>query len=84
MTNYSTAVIESVEVRVEVLSYSFETAISTAPTTQLRVRNGNGPKGRVLSLSERLLKALAKYPPTQRQDKASHYSLCLFLGKKAG
>jgi site-specific recombinase XerD len=51
---------------------------------QLRVRNGNGAKGRVLPLSERLLKELVNYWRAQRQGKAGHDSPWLFLGKKAG
>src|SRR5262245_2292994 len=37
---------------------------------QLRVRDGKGAKGRVLPLSERLLKELVKYWRAQRQGKA--------------
>src|SRR6201987_1247849 len=37
---------------------------------QLRVRNGKGAKGRVLPLSERLLKELVNYWGAQRQGKA--------------
>ena len=51
---------------------------------QLRVRNGKGAKGRVLPLSERLLKELVNYWRAQRQGKAGHDSPWLFLGKKAG
>ena len=51
---------------------------------QLRVRNGKGAKGRVLPLSERLLKELVNYWRAQRQGKAGHNSPWLFLGKKAG
>jgi hypothetical protein len=51
---------------------------------QLRVRNGKGAKGRVLPLSERLLKALESYWRAQRQGKAGHDIPWLFLGKKAG
>ena len=51
---------------------------------QLRVRNGKGAKGRVLPLSERLLKELENYWRAQRQGKAGHDSPWLFLGKKAG
>ena len=51
---------------------------------QLRVRDGKGAKGRVLPLSQRLLKALVNYWRAQRQGKAGHDSPWLFLGKKAG
>src|SRR6202008_185564 len=51
---------------------------------QLRVRDGKGAKGRVLPLSERLLKELVNYWRAQRQDKAGHNCPWLFLGKKAG
>ena len=51
---------------------------------QLRVRDGKGAKGRVLPLSERLLKELENYWRAQRQGKAGHDSPWLFLGKKAG
>jgi integrase/recombinase XerD len=51
---------------------------------QLRVRNGKGAKGRVLPLSERLLKELVNYWRAQRQGKAGHDSPWLFLGKKLG
>src|SRR5258707_906339 len=51
---------------------------------QLRVRDGKGAKGRVLPLSERLLKELLNYWRAQRQGKAGHDSPWLFLGKKAG
>src|SRR3982074_2266903 len=51
---------------------------------QLRVRNGKGAKGRVLPLSERLLKELENYWRAQRQGKAGHDSPWLFLGKKSG
>src|SRR5438093_1360515 len=51
---------------------------------QLRVRNGKGAKGRVLPLSERLLKELVNYWRAQRQGKAGHDSPWLFLGKKPG
>ena len=51
---------------------------------QLRVRNGKGAKGRVLPLSERLLKELVNYWRAQRQGKAGHDSPWLFLGKKSG
>ena len=51
---------------------------------QLRVRDGKGAKGRVLPLSERLLKELVNYWQAQRQGKAGHDSPWLFLGKKAG
>src|SRR6201987_6211266 len=51
---------------------------------QLRVRNGKGAKGRVLPLSERLLKELVNYWRAQRQGKAGDDSPWLFLGKKAG
>jgi integrase/recombinase XerD len=51
---------------------------------QLRVRAGKGAKGRVLPLSERLLKELENYWRAQRQGKADHDSSWLFLGKKAG
>jgi integrase/recombinase XerD len=51
---------------------------------QLRVRDGKGAKGRVLPLSERLLKELVNYWRAQRQGKAGHDSPWLFLGKKAG
>ena len=51
---------------------------------QLRVRDGKGAKGRVLPLSERLLKELENYWRAQRQGKADHDSPWLFLGKKAG
>src|SRR3984893_3642730 len=54
------------------------------PRMQLRVRNGKGAKGRVLPLSERLLKELVNYWRAQRQGKAGHDSPWLFLGKKAG
>jgi site-specific recombinase XerD len=50
----------------------------------LRVRDGKGAKGRVLPLSERLLKELVNYWRAQRQGKAGHDSPWLFLGKKAG
>jgi integrase len=53
------------------------------PRMQLRVRNGKGAKGRVLPLSERLLKELENWR-AQRQGKAGHDSAWLFLGKKAG
>ena len=49
---------------------------------QLRVRDGKGAKGRVLPLSERLLKELENYWRAQRQGKADHDSPWLFLGKK--
>src|SRR5580692_4734343 len=53
--------------------------------TQLtRVRNGKGAKGRVLPLSERLLRELENYWRAQRQGKAGHDILWLFLGKKTG
>ena len=51
---------------------------------QVRVRDGKGAKGRVLPLSERLLKELGNYWRAQRQGKAGHDSPWLFLGKKAG
>ena len=51
---------------------------------QLRVRDGKGAKGRVLPLSERLLKELVNYWRAQRQGKAGHNSPWLFLGKRAG
>jgi integrase/recombinase XerD len=51
---------------------------------QLRVRNGKGAKGRVLPLSEGLLKELVNYWRAQRQGKAGHDSPWLFLGKKPG
>jgi integrase/recombinase XerD len=54
------------------------------PRMQVRVRNGKGAKGRVLPLSERLLKELENYWRAQRQGKAGHDSPWLFLGKKAG
>jgi integrase len=54
------------------------------PRMQLRVRDGKGAKGRVLPLSERLLKELENYWRAQRQGKADHDSPWLFLGKKAG
>ena len=54
------------------------------PRMQLRVRDGKGAKGRVLPLSERLLKELVNYWRAQRQGKAGHDSPWLFLGKKAG
>ena len=41
---------------------------------QLRVRDGKGAKGRVLPLSERLLKELVNYWRAQRQGKVGHYS----------
>ena len=50
---------------------------------QLRVRDGKGAKGRVLPLSERLLKELVNYWQAQHQGKAGHDSRWLFLGKKA-
>jgi integrase/recombinase XerD len=50
---------------------------------QLRVRDGKGAKGRVLPLSERLLKELVNYWRAQRQGKAGHDSPWLFLGKKS-
>jgi len=49
---------------------------------QLRVRNGKGAKGRVLPLSERLLRELENYWRAQRQGKAGHDIPWLFLGKK--
>jgi integrase len=51
---------------------------------QLRVRDGKGAKGRVLPLSERLLKELVNSWRAQRQGKAGHDSPWLFLGKRAG
>jgi site-specific recombinase XerD len=51
---------------------------------QLRVRNGKGAKGRVLPLSERLLRELENYWRAQRQGKAGHDIPWLFLGKKTG
>src|SRR6201988_2620972 len=51
---------------------------------QLRVRDGKGAKGRVLPLSERLLKELVNYWRAQRQGKAGDDIPWLFLGKKAG
>src|ERR1700721_3414336 len=54
------------------------------PRMQLRERDGKGAKGRVLRLSERLLKELVNYWRAQRQAKAGHDSPWLFLGKKAG
>ena len=45
---------------------------------QLRVRDGKGAKGRVLPLSERLLKELVNYWRAQRQGKAGHDSPWLF------
>jgi site-specific recombinase XerD len=54
------------------------------PRMQLRVRNGKGAKGRVLPLSKRLLKELVDYWRAQRQAKAGHDSLWLFLGARAG
>jgi integrase/recombinase XerD len=54
------------------------------PRMQLRVRDGKGAKGRVLPLSERLLKELENYWRAQRQGKVGHDSPWLFLGKKAG
>jgi len=51
---------------------------------QLRVRHGKGAKGRVLPLSERLLKELENYWRAQRQGKAGHDIPWLFLGKKTG
>ena len=51
---------------------------------QLRVRNGKGAKGRVLPLSERLLRELENYWRAQRQGKAGHDIRWLFLGKKTG
>jgi site-specific recombinase XerD len=41
---------------------------------QLRVRDGKGAKGRVLPLSQRLLKELVNYWRAQRQGKAGHNS----------
>src|SRR6266403_801046 len=75
--------------RAEVYARSEVEAILTAPRQprdrmQLRVRNGKGAKGRVLPLSERLLKELENYWRAQRQGKAGHDSPWLFLGKKAG
>jgi integrase/recombinase XerD len=49
---------------------------------ELRVRNGKGAKGRVLPLSERLLKELENYWRAQRQGKTGHDIPWLFLGKK--
>ena len=54
------------------------------PRMQLRVRNGKGAKGRVLPLSERLLKELENYWRAQRQGKAGHDIPWLFLAKKTG
>ena len=54
------------------------------PRMQLRVRNGKGAKGRVLPLSERLLKELENYWRAQRQGKTGHDSPWLFLGKTVG
>jgi integrase len=51
---------------------------------QLRIRTGKGAKGRVLSLSKRLLKELVDYWRAQRQAKAGHDSPWLFLGERAG
>jgi integrase/recombinase XerD len=51
---------------------------------RLRVRNGKGAKGRVLPLSERLLRELENYWRAQRQGKAGHDIPWLFLGKKTG
>ena len=51
---------------------------------QLRVRDGKGAKGRVLPLSERLLKELGNYWRAQRQGKTGHDSPWLFLGKTVG
>ena len=51
---------------------------------QLRVRDGKGAKGRVLPLSERLLRELENYWRAQRQGKAGHDIPWLFLGKKTG
>jgi integrase/recombinase XerD len=51
---------------------------------QLRVRNGKGGKGRVLPLSNRLLKELVDYWRAQRQGKMGHDSPWLFLGETAG
>jgi hypothetical protein len=51
---------------------------------QLRVRKGNGAKGRVLPLSKRLLEELAHYWRAQRQGKAGHDSPLLFQGQTAG
>ena len=45
---------------------------------QLRVRDGKGAKGRVLPLSERLLKELVSYWRAQRQGKAGHNSPWLY------
>ncbi|MBV8225425.1 MAG: site-specific integrase [Verrucomicrobia bacterium] len=50
---------------------------------QLRVRNGKGGKGRVLPLSNRLLKELVGYWRAQRQGKTGHDSPWLFLGYQA-
>jgi integrase/recombinase XerD len=52
------------------------------PRMQLRVRNGKGTKGRVLPLSERLLKELDNYWRAQRQGKAGHDSPCSSSAKK--
>ena len=51
---------------------------------QLRVRHGKGGKGRVVPLSNRLLKELGDYWRAQRQGKTGHDSPWLFLGDKAG
>src|SRR5256885_1314905 len=61
-----------------------KTCIIDRARMQLRVRDGKGAKGRVLPLSERLLKELVNYWRAQRQGKAGHDSPWLFLGKKAG
>jgi hypothetical protein len=51
---------------------------------QLRVRNGKGAKGRVLPLSERLLKELENYRRAKRHGKGGHDIPWLFLGKNTG
>ena len=51
---------------------------------QLRVRHGKGGRGRVVPLSNRLLKELEHYWRAQRQGKTGHDSPWLFLGDTAG
>ena len=50
---------------------------------QVRVRHGKGGRGRVVPLSNRLLKELVDYWRAQRQGKTGHDSPWLFLGYQA-
>src|ERR1700745_2243641 len=64
--------------------HSSRPATSTAPVCSCEYATARAPRDAFLPLSERLLKELVNYWRAQRQGKAGHDSLWLFLGKKAG